>query len=198
MKLTGLAIAYNADSLDLGGFTEVIRPGAAAEAVRNADVLALWNHQSGEVLGRTSAGTLRLNETAEGVTFALDLPDTGRGRDAADLVRRKDVRGCSFGFMVPRARDERWTRRQDGTLLREIFALRLIEITLTALPAYPATRVALDRAAGRSAPAATDTARSARIERKRKALDAAEARRPMTPGQAARIRIKQNRPRLVM
>jgi hypothetical protein len=54
-------IPYNAKSVDLGGFTELIAPGAFAAAILpDADVLALRDHNSSALLGRTKSGTLSL------------------------------------------------------------------------------------------------------------------------------------------
>ncbi|MDM1319847.1 HK97 family phage prohead protease, partial [Empedobacter falsenii] len=60
-----------------------------------------------------------------------DLPSTTLGNDVAELVKRGDLAGCSFGFIV---RSENWT---DTT--REILDVDLFEITITSQPAYDAT-----------------------------------------------------------
>src|SRR5262249_1804476 len=64
-------------------FREQIAPGAFREALAG-DVVALYNHNRDAVLGRTSSGTLRLNEDAKGLSFEIDLPDTALGRDLAE------------------------------------------------------------------------------------------------------------------
>jgi HK97 family phage prohead protease len=140
-RLVGLAAVFDKPSQDLGGFVEVIRPGAFRRSLVDADyVRALYNHDDAQVLGRVGAGTLRLQETHEGLSFELDLPPTGYGKDLAVLVERGDVSGCSIGFRV-RDGGERWT--MDTPALRELLDLELVEITVTGNPAYRDTTVAL-------------------------------------------------------
>lgn len=137
-KLTGYAARFNVET-DLGEFIEVIRPGAFTRtlaAATAANVRAIYEHDGKALLGRLGAGTLRLEEDADGLKFELDLPETTLGRDLAELVKRGDVAGCSFGFL-PVA--DAWT---DGVKpVRELRDVDLFEITITASPAYDATTV---------------------------------------------------------
>ena len=57
------AAVFNRET-DIGGMfrEEVIRPGAFTAAIGRDDVRALFNHNPNFVLGRTSAGTLRLSQ----------------------------------------------------------------------------------------------------------------------------------------
>lgn len=138
-KLVGYAAVFGAPA-DLGEFTETVRPGAftATLAERNANVLALFDHERRSVLGRTGAGTLKLAEDRKGLHFELALPDTSMGRDLAVLVERGDVAGCSFGFVC---NADEWEMRA-GNLHRELVAVTLHEITITPTPAYVDTEVA--------------------------------------------------------
>ena len=139
-KLEGYAAVVNTASEDLGGFTEVIRPGAFRRTLlENKDILALFDHDTRAVLGRTSAGTVRLNEDAKGLHFEIDMPATTLGRDLMVSVERGDIRGASFSF---KAREDRWTQGNDGKMLRELLDVDLFEITVTAVPAYADTEVA--------------------------------------------------------
>lgn len=125
-----------------GPFIEVIKPGAFSRTLReDPDILALFNHDRGCVLGRTKAGTLRLRETDEGLAFEDDLPDTTFARDLRESLRRGDYDGCSFyGYVV----DDQVQLRPGQPALRTIFDIELIEVTpATALPAYKSTSVAL-------------------------------------------------------
>jgi len=140
-KLAGYAAVFDSPSRDLGGFVEVIRPGAFRRSLASADqVRALYDHDSGQVLGRVGAGTLRLREDTRGLAFEVDLPPTTYARDLAALVERGDVAGCSFAFSVT-ADGQRWEKRGDH-LIRELLDVTLSEITITANPAYPDTSVA--------------------------------------------------------
>ena len=121
---------------ELGGFSEIIRPGAFTRSLASDDakkIRAIYEHDGRSLLGRTGSGTLRLSEDAEGLAFEIDLPDTSLGRDLAVLVERGDVAGCSFGFI---AQGEDW---EDTT--RTLTDVDLHEITITATPAYDTTSV---------------------------------------------------------
>ncbi len=119
----------------IGGFTEVIRPGAfRASLDSGADVLALADHDPAKVLGRTRSGTLILAEDGEGLAFSLQLPDTQAGRDLVALAERGDLGGCSFGFTVS-GDGERW----DGNK-RELRSVHLHEVSIVqSWPAYDGT-----------------------------------------------------------
>lgn len=142
-RLVGYAAVFNSPSADLGGFTEIVRPGAFKRtlASNTADPLALMEHMRHVVLGRRSAGTLRLGEDAKGLHFEIDPPDTTAARDLLVSIERGDVKGASFAFVVP-AGGDKWEARGD-TVTRELRDVSLHEITVTAQPAYPDTEVAL-------------------------------------------------------
>jgi len=135
----GYAALFNART-DIGGyFYETIAPGAFTETLRTADVRALIDHDSGRVIGRSSAGTLRLREDDKGLFVEIDLPDTTDGRDLAVQLERGDISGMSFGFRV--TLDE-WDESGDIPE-RTIRKVELFEVSAVAFPAYPDTSLAL-------------------------------------------------------
>lgn len=137
--VAGYAAVFNS-ATDIGGmWQEVISPGAFRDTISIDDVLAFAAHDSARVLGRTSAGTLRLREDDKGLAVEIDLPDTSDGRDVGELVRRGDLKGMSFGFIV---RKETWDETVDPPM-RTIQAVDLIEVSAVALPAYGDTTLAL-------------------------------------------------------
>lgn len=139
-KLTGYAAVFNKESLDLGGFVEVIKPNAFASSLKGSDVRALRNHDPNLLLGRNTAGTLRLEENNKGLKFELDLPDTELGRDTAEAVGRGDLSGCSFGFTT---KTDSW-HEQDSKTVRELVEIeQLYDIGPVTYPAYPDTTLAL-------------------------------------------------------
>jgi HK97 family phage prohead protease len=71
----------------------------------------------------------------------LDLPDNAIGNNAIISIRRGDVTGMSFGMTVP-AGGERWYR-EGGQPIRELSKIKLLEISITAFPAYENTHVAI-------------------------------------------------------
>jgi uncharacterized protein len=151
-RLVGYASVFDSPSQDLGGFTEVVKPGAFKRTLQSnsADPLALVAHMPHLVLGRRSAGTLRLAEDHRGLRFEVDLPDTQTARDLLVNVERGDIRGASFAFTVAKGGDE-WSVR-GGQVIRELRDIDLHEITVTASPAYTDTTVARRAFAGRYVP----------------------------------------------
>lgn len=137
MTLTGYAALFNSRSENLGGFTEVIAPGAFTRSLKSRnDIKLLWNHDTSAVLGSTRSGTLRLEEDERGLKVTASLPNTTHGRDARELVKRGDVTGFSFGFTIPGRGGDEWNA--EGTE-RTLKSVRLHEVSLTPFPAYTAT-----------------------------------------------------------
>lgn len=137
--LFGYAAVFNEHSVDLGGFVEVIMPGAFGEALKG-DVRALWQHDTALVLGRTVNETLRLAEDEVGLRCEIDLPETSWAADALVNLRRGDVDQMSFGFSVPPGGDT-WRETPDGWL-RTIWRVDpLYEVSPVTFAAYPQTSV---------------------------------------------------------
>jgi HK97 family phage prohead protease len=135
-RLEGYAATFDSEAR-VGDFTEVIRAGAfSASLASERDILALVDHDTTRVLGRTRTGTLRLHEDARGLAFSIDLPDTQAARDVLALAERGDLGGASFGFRVP-AGGEHWSGNR-----RELRAVDLHEISVvSSWPAYGNTTV---------------------------------------------------------
>ncbi|MFC8568775.1 phage major capsid protein [Streptomyces sp. NPDC057245] len=129
-KLSGYAVVFNSPTL-IGTFTESIAPGAWTNT--GDDVLATWNHNPDNVLGRTRSGTLTMTVDSIGVRYDVDLPDTELGRSVHELVKRGDVYGSSFTFI---ADAEEWDYSGD-TAHRTVTAMRVIELGPVHTPAYP-------------------------------------------------------------
>ena len=137
-RIAGYAAVFGSTA-DIGdSFREIIAPGAFSGAV-SGDVRALIDHDSGRIIGRTTAGTLRLREDDVGLAVEIDLPDTTDGRDLAVLIERGDVSGMSFGFVVTK---QMWD--ETGPVpTRTIQAVDLREVSVVAFPAYDDTPIAL-------------------------------------------------------
>lgn len=135
-QLFGLAAPYDSETR-IGDFRERIAKGAFTGTLRERrDILALSDHDPAKVLGRTSSGTLQLEETDAGLAFRLQLPSTTVGNDLRELAQRGDLGGVSFGF---RAIRDSW----EGDL-RTLHEIELHEISIVqAHPAYGDTTVAL-------------------------------------------------------
>jgi hypothetical protein len=136
-RIVGHAAVWDSLSEDLGGFQEVVRRGTFTRALKeNADIRALFNHSPDLILGRSSAGTLKLEEDEIGLRFEILPPDTTLGRDLLESIRRGDVSQVSFGFQV---QEDRFSKLTDGTVLRELLDVDLFDVSPVVYPAYPQT-----------------------------------------------------------
>ena len=151
MKFKGYAARYSSQSNDLGGFREVLAPGAFDKVLSRRskpDVVLTYNHNPDLLLARTSSGTLTLASDEKGLRFSADAPDTQLAKDLSTLIRRGDLTGASFAFTVsPSA--ESWTTDERGQAIRTIREVsELYDVSIVATPAYSAASVgvrALDR-----------------------------------------------------
>jgi hypothetical protein len=139
--IIGYAAVYNRLSLDLGGFREEILPGAFDKILNRqrgkSDVVALFNHDSNIVLGRTSSGTLELSSDEKGLRYVV-TPPVSRA-DVMELIQRRDVRGSSFAFTVDKS-GEGFRQGEDGKAVRQIREVSgLYDVGPVLVPAYPAT-----------------------------------------------------------
>lgn len=128
----GYASVFNSMSEDLGGFREIILPGAFSEVLDN-DVRALYNHDSNYLLARTTSGTLELKEDDKGLYYRFEMPNTSYGNDMLELFRRGDLSQSSFGFTVEK---DSW-RMEDGQHVRYIERVgSLFDVSPVVFPAY--------------------------------------------------------------
>jgi uncharacterized protein len=139
-KLVGYAAVWNSLSEDLGGIRELIAPGAFTRSLQEyPDVLALVEHDTHKVLGRTKNGTLRIVEDERGLRVEIDPADTSYARDLMALVKRGDVAGMSFRFRpFPGGFDVDMGQSPPVRTLRSV---RLKEVSVVVSPAYPDTSV---------------------------------------------------------
>jgi HK97 family phage prohead protease len=140
MTAIGYASIFESTSQNLGGFVERVAPGAFKKTLQEADVRALFNHDQNQILGRVTAGTLRLQEDTKGLRYEIDLPNTQLGRDLAELLRRGDINGSSFGF---RTIEDDWGETRDGYPLRTLRSVQLIDVSPVTFPAYLAAEASL-------------------------------------------------------
>jgi uncharacterized protein len=145
-EVTGNTLAGHAavfgQLAEIRGGWEAIAPGAFDEVLgRQDDVVALRDHDPAQLLGRSSAGTLRLSTDDDGLAFEVDLPDTSYARDVRELVGRGDLRGASFGFLP--GRDELGPGPDGRQLRTHTSVKRLLDVSVVAMPAYDGTSVTL-------------------------------------------------------
>ena len=142
--VSGYAIRFMEESVDLGGFIERIHPEAISiDQIRNSDIFALFNHDDGMVLGRTGAGTLKLDLREDGLYYEINVPDTVAGNELLEHIKRGEMYGTSFAFSLPSdGSGEVWSKGEDENIYRDITNIEfLFEISPVFTPAYPTTTV---------------------------------------------------------
>lgn len=114
-------------------FFEQIAPEAVISSLDN-DIRCLFNHDTGQVLGRTKNGTLRLENTPDGLygVCTVNLNDSN-ARDIYERVKRGDISGCSFGAWIK----EQEIDEERGMIT--ITDLDLVEVSVCPFPFYPST-----------------------------------------------------------
>jgi HK97 family phage prohead protease len=123
-------------------FVERIMPGAFDAAIEDGhDVRGLFNHDATLVLGRSEAGTLRLESDSTGLRYLIDPPNTQAGRDVVELLERGDVSGSSFAFVPTKVS---WEEQRDQatnktTYIRKIESVQLLDVGPVTYPAYQST-----------------------------------------------------------
>jgi HK97 family phage prohead protease len=146
VKFSGYAARYSSASSDLGGFREVLAPGAFDKVLSRrakSDVILAFNHNPDHLLARTSSKTLRLASDEKGLKFSADPPDTQLARDIAELMKRGDLTGASFAFTVS-PKNEAWSTDERGNSIRTIREVsELFDVSIVTTPAYPATSIAM-------------------------------------------------------
>lgn len=156
-KLGGHAALFNSASDDLGGFTEIITPGAFKNAIPRSDIRALFNHDPNFVMGRNKAGTLTVSEDTRGLAMEVTPPDVQWVRDLMVSVERGDIDQMSFGFRVAKGGDE-WLYTDDSVTRTITEIEELFDVSIVTYPAYPDTDVAVRSLdAWKAAHKATDT-----------------------------------------
>lgn len=147
------------------GMVERIMPGAFKRTLKEGpDVVALFNHNPDLILGRRSAKTLTLKVDDDGLQYDVTPGDTAVGRDVLEHVRRRDVVGSSFGFLV--APDGEKTKKEGHILIRELHDVDLFDVGPVTNPAYEATTAKVRAVAGEAL-----KAREARQARRKAILE---------------------------
>ena len=114
-RIEGRAVPFNEWSNPIWGeWIEKIDPHAF-DGCDMSDVIMCTDHGTGcaDVLARSrnGEGTLEIRIEDDGLHFAFDAPNTTRGNDLLELVRRGDISECSFKFKVE---ENIWTWRKRG------------------------------------------------------------------------------------
>ncbi|MCD8355983.1 MAG: HK97 family phage prohead protease [Clostridia bacterium] len=136
--IEGYFAVFNQETELWPGVFESIAYGAFSNSLQNNDIRCLFNHDSANVLGRSSATTLQLREDSHGLYGVLLInPDDRMAMDVYARVKRGDITGCSFGFYPM---SEHWEDRDDGTHY-VVEEADTIEVSICTFPAYPQTEI---------------------------------------------------------
>lgn len=144
-QLVGYAALFNSPSKNLGGFVEVIAPGAFDRALREKQVVRFtFNHSLDAVLARSDNGTLSLAADEKGLKFAAQLnKNIQQHRDLFEACKAGLYDEMSFAFVAP-PYGQQWS--PDGTQ-RTLLDVDLCDVSLVATPAYAGTSAAARSAA---------------------------------------------------
>jgi len=137
-KISGYPIVFNSLSENLGGFRELIKPGAIQWA---DDTKADFDHDSKYILGSQSNGTLSITEDERGVRMDVIPPDTQWARDLMVSVDRGDISQGSFAFRVLPG-GQSWSEK-DGETVRTLTSILVSRVSVVSQPAYSETSLQL-------------------------------------------------------
>jgi len=138
--IEGDAAVFGVETVVGRWFREKIRAGAFTRVLsEKPDVIGAFNHDWSFVLGRTTAETLKLEQTDAGLRYVIDVnTNDTQAVSVWEKVKRGDVRQSSFAFTV---RKEEWTEPSEDSeelALREIVEIgKLYDVGPVAFAQYP-------------------------------------------------------------
>ncbi|MHB1255262.1 MAG: HK97 family phage prohead protease [Dethiobacteraceae bacterium] len=124
--ITGLAEVYRYP-FECADHHKIFYPGAFGESLKDSGIRALWGGESGEVLGRNYARTLRITETERGLWVNIAPPDTPLARFVVDGISRRDIDQLRLNVTVLR---EHWGIDATGQKRRFILEARVNYVSL--------------------------------------------------------------------
>ncbi|ORI42513.1 phage major capsid protein [Leuconostoc mesenteroides] len=143
-QIQGYAVLFNTESVDLGGFIEVIKPNALDNVDLSA-VQLIYGHENNSILARVDSGNLTLTVDETGLFFVATLADTSLANDVYQDILAGNLKGMSFGFTIPEDGDD-WIFDRGDTAVHVVNQIGdVVEITITPNPAYQDTSVSVKR-----------------------------------------------------
>jgi len=139
--IEGYPIVYDTYA-DIWGSKEIIRKGAATNALKRSDELVLWDHESGQPMAAKKNGTLEAKEDEKGVFIRADVSKTIWGRNGYEAIKNGVIDQMSFAFDIER---DHWMYEDFDEIeieVREILEFRtLYDYSPVSYPAYEDTTV---------------------------------------------------------
>lgn len=145
--IQGKAICFESPSNDLG-FIETIKRGAITqELIDNSDVFARMNHSDDYILARSrkGEGSLMLELREDGVYYMFEAPNTEKGNELVEHIRRGEITTSSFAFAVSKEpNSEKWYKDNEGVIHRDIYKIGYLgDVAPVFNEAYSATTCSL-------------------------------------------------------
>jgi len=142
--IEGYPIVFNQET-DLGEWRETIDPEAISDK-NLRDVALMVGHDFGSIplahsRRNNGSGTMQLTAAEDGVFMraVLDIKNNPKAAEAYSAIKRGDMTGMSFAFVV---NEERWEDVDTEKPLRRITGMSdIYEVSLVAFPAYKGTSV---------------------------------------------------------
>jgi HK97 family phage prohead protease len=142
---SGYAAKFNSPSQVLGygdyRFIETIKPGAFKRSLGDKSIDVIWNieHRDFYILGRKSAGTVKIFEDGVGLRVEGEIPETSYGNDLLVSMRRGDISYMSFAFeQIKHSVD-----RSKTPVVRTLEEVNLYDVAVVINPAYMSTEASV-------------------------------------------------------
>ena len=136
--IEGYFAVFNTKTELWPGAFEEIAPTAFDSSV-SGDIRALINHDTTQVIGRTTNGTLELKVDSRGLWGRIRInPKDSDAMNIHARVERGDVNQCSFGFYPVREDTE---LLPDGSIKWTLTDVELFEVSCCTFPAYKETSI---------------------------------------------------------
>lgn len=120
------------------GTFERFAPGAFSKHLAtDPDVVATYNHQAAQVLGRKHGGTLELRYDSRGLHYEASPAETSYVADLRANIAAGNLGGSSFTFHPERVE---W-QRDGGSEIRLITEAKIFEVAAVVSPAYGGSSV---------------------------------------------------------
>lgn len=143
----GKAISFETLSVDLGGFRETIKRGAITqELIDHSDIFARTNHDNDYILARSKngKGSLSLELRNDGLYFSFELPNTEKGNELREHIKRGEITQCSFAFNAAKEPNAEVWRNENGIIYRDIYKIGYLgDVAPVYNPAYEETYVSM-------------------------------------------------------